>query len=95
MCTARLQAVGQAKPGLIRPSPAGPKSRPDHGFGPAPDFGKPKPSAQAAAFERIFWTMSEPLVSNFPKLFRIILGLVTIFGTFPKLGHYYSRLNES
>jgi len=35
MCTARLQAVGQAKPGPIRPSQAGPKSRPDYGFGPA------------------------------------------------------------
>jgi hypothetical protein len=33
MCAARLQAVGQAKPGPIRPSQAGPKSRPDHGFG--------------------------------------------------------------
>jgi len=33
MCTARLQAVGQAKPGLIRPSQAGQSQRPDHGFG--------------------------------------------------------------
>ena len=33
MCTARLQAVGQAKPGLIRPSQARPKSQPDHSFG--------------------------------------------------------------
>ncbi len=32
---ARLQAVGQAKPGPIRPSRAGPKSRPEYGFGPA------------------------------------------------------------
>jgi hypothetical protein len=36
------------------PGQAGPKSRPDHGFGPARDFGKLKPSAQAADFERIF-----------------------------------------
>jgi hypothetical protein len=50
MCTARLQAVGQAKPSPIRPSRAGPKSRPDNGFGLAWDSGKPKPSAQAAAF---------------------------------------------
>jgi hypothetical protein len=35
MCTARLQAVGQAKPGPIRPSQAGPKSWPEYGFGPA------------------------------------------------------------
>src|SRR6267154_2229698 len=49
MCTARLQAVGQAKPGPIRPSQAGPKSRPEHGFGSAQDLRKPKPSAQAAA----------------------------------------------
>jgi hypothetical protein len=55
MCKARLQAVGQAKPGLIRPSQAGPKSRPEHGFGPARDSGKPKPSAQAMAFDRNFW----------------------------------------
>jgi hypothetical protein len=88
MCTARLQAVGQAKPGPIRPSQAGPKSRPDHGFGPAQDPGKPKPSAQATAFELNFWTMRERLVSNFPKLFRTILGLVTISGTFTKSGHH-------
>jgi len=47
---ARLQAVGQAKPGLIRPSQAGPKSRPDRGFGLAHVSGKPKPLAQAVAF---------------------------------------------
>jgi len=50
MCTARLQAVGQAKPGPIRPNQARPKSRPDYGFGPAWDSGKPKPLAQAVAF---------------------------------------------
>jgi hypothetical protein len=33
MCMAQLQAVGQAKPGPIRPSQARPKSRLDHGFG--------------------------------------------------------------
>jgi len=55
MCTAWLQAMGQAKPGLIRPSQARPKSQPAHGFGPAPYSEKPKPSAQAAALTGIFW----------------------------------------
>lgn len=49
----------------------------------AQDPGKPKPSAQATAFELIFWAIREPLVSNFS------LSLVTICGAFPKLGHYY------
>jgi len=57
MCTARLQAVGQAKPGPIRPSQARPKSRLHHGFGLAWDPGKPKPPAQATAFGRIFWSI--------------------------------------
>ena len=35
MFPARPKAVGQPKPGPIRPGQAGPKSRPEHGFGPA------------------------------------------------------------
>jgi hypothetical protein len=53
MCKARLQAVGQPKPGPIRPGQAGPRSRPDEGFGPAWNFPKPKPVAQAAAFGQL------------------------------------------
>jgi hypothetical protein len=64
MCTAQLQAVGQAKPGPIRPSQAGPKSRLDHGFGLAWDPGKPKPSAQATAFEWFFGTTRKCLMNK-------------------------------
>jgi len=77
---AQLQAVGRAKLGPIRPSQARPKWQPDHGFGPGQDPGKPKPSAQATAFELIFWAMREPLVSNFS------LSLATICRAFPKFG---------
>jgi hypothetical protein len=56
MCTAQLQAVGQAKPGPIRPGQVRPKSRPDHGFGMAGDSGKPKLLAQAMAFDCNFCT---------------------------------------
>ena len=44
MCTARLQAVGRPKPGLIRPGRAGPKSRLGYGLGPG--FGCRKAQAR-------------------------------------------------
>jgi hypothetical protein len=54
MCKARLQAVGQPKPGPIRPGQAGPRSGPDEGLGPAWNFPKP----QAGGPGRGFWPMT-------------------------------------
>ncbi|KAG1900689.1 uncharacterized protein F5891DRAFT_980263 [Suillus fuscotomentosus] len=50
MCMARLQAMGQAKPGLNRPSRAEPKSWPGDSFGLAWEYERPKPLAQASAY---------------------------------------------
>ena len=50
MCRLRLQAVGQAEPGLCGPGQAGPYFRPHPAFGPALYYEKPEPRAQAAAF---------------------------------------------
>jgi hypothetical protein len=67
ICMAWLQVVGQAKLDQIRPGWAGPKSRLDHGFGLALDFGKPKLVAQAMAFEQYILATREPSRNNFMK----------------------------
>ena len=62
MCMAWLQAM---------PSQARLKSWPDHSFGLAQNIGEPKPSAQATAFELIFWSLGEHLVNNFTSGYPI------------------------
>ena len=66
MCRLRLQAVGQAEPGLCGPGQAGPYFRPHVAFGPASYDRKPEPAAQAAAlkykifqfFKDAIWVLS-------------------------------------